>query len=382
MDNKKKKLLRITTVSLSLNSLLKGQLAFLNQYYEVVGVASNKDFIDLVAQREGVRTIEIKMKREISVWDDLKSLYLLVNLFRKEKPYIVHANTPKGSLLSMIAAWLTKIPHRIYTVTGLRFETTSGRFRNLLIWMERVTCWCATKVIPEGEGVKKTLLKEKITGKPLKVILNGNINGVDINYFRRTPELEAQSDGIIEKEKFTFCFVGRLVKDKGIHELVQAFLWVNSLYRDTRLLLVGKLERELDPLKCEIEKEILENTSIKYVGYQSDIRPYLIASDVFTFPSYREGFPNVLLQAGAMGLPAIVTDINGSNEIVKDGVNGIIIPPKSEKRLIDAMLMFYENRNDEIRKMSANARSNIVERFEQRKVWEAILKEYQLLDLK
>ena len=138
MASAKQKLIRLTTISGSLNDLLKGQLRFLSDYYEVVGVASDKGTGRLkeVSEREGVRCIDIPMHREISLLNDVKSLWKLIRLFKREKPYIVHANTPKGSLLAMVAAWIVRVPHRIYTVTGLRFETATGSFRRLLILME------------------------------------------------------------------------------------------------------------------------------------------------------------------------------------------------------------------------------------------------------
>ena len=142
MASAKQKLIRLTTISGSLNDLLKGQLRFLSDYYEVVGVASDKGTGRLkeVSEREGVRCIDIPMHREISLLNDVKSLWKLIRLFKREKPYIVHANTPKGSLLAMVAAWIVRVPHRIYTVTGLRFETATGSFRRLLILMEKITC--------------------------------------------------------------------------------------------------------------------------------------------------------------------------------------------------------------------------------------------------
>lgn len=376
----KKKLIRITTISLSLEILLKGQLSYLNKYYELIGVASGMESLDIVKKREGIRVINVPMRREISIFSDLCSLYKLIILFHEEKPFIVHANTPKASLLSMVAAWITRIPHRVYTVTGLRFETATGNYRKLLIMMEKITCWCATTVIAEGKGVKNTLLHEKITKKPLKVILNGNINGVDSHYFCPTVEIRQQAMIIRKKDFYTYCFVGRLVKDKGINELIYAFIRLNKLYPNTHLLLVGTFEDKLDPLFPEIKKIIEKDSSISFVGYQSDIRPYLAASDVFVFPSYREGFPNAVLQAGAMGLPAIVTDINGCNEIILNNINGEIIPPKDKERLFLAMKGFYENQK-RVQKMANSSRSMIIERYEQKNVWEAILKEYQSFEL-
>lgn len=375
----KKKLFRIATISMSLDVLLKGQLRFLSNHFEIVGVASGRQELNRVSQREGIRAINIPMSREISLWQDLQSLVLLISLFIKERPYIVHANTPKASLLSMMAACITRVPHRIYTVTGLRFETATGNFRKLLIAMEKVTCWCATKVIPEGEGVKKTLMREKITDKPLKVILNGNINGVDTQYYDRTTHVNLLASEIKEKNKFTFCFVGRLVRDKGINELVSAFVRLYKENADVRLILVGAFEKELDPVLPETEWQILNHPAISFVGFQQDVRPFFAASNALVFPSYREGFPNVVLQAGAMGLPSIVTDINGCNEIVKEGENGIIVPPRDMEKLYGAMKYFVDHSNVEVAEMAKKARPYIIERFEQHKVWEALLAEYESL---
>lgn len=382
-SNRTKKLIRLTTVSGSLNVLLKGQLSFLSNYFEVIGVASDFGTGDLgvVSSREGLRTIDIQMHREISLLNDVNSLWRLIQLFRKERPYIVHANTPKGSLLAMMAAWITYVPHRIYTVTGLRFETTTGWFRWLLITMERITCWCATKVIPEGEGVKSALIRNGITKKPLKVILNGNINGVDVGHYSCLAEVSERVESIRgEGNAFNFIFVGRLVKDKGINELVRAFLKLSNAYSDVRLYLVGDLENELDPLDKDVKSSMEREKAIVAWGFQSDVRPFFAASDVLVFPSYREGFPNVVLQAGAMELPSIVTDINGCNEIIQDGVNGRIIPSRDEEALYEAMKWMYEHRDAEVKEMAKRARPMIVERYEQHKVWEALLEEYRSLE--
>lgn len=375
----KNKLIRITTISTSLNILLKGQFSFLNQHYEVLAIASGTEGLREIAMREGIRTIEVDMKREISLTNDLKSLLSLIKIFYKEKPYIVHANTPKASLISMIAAWITKVPHRIYTVTGLRFETATGKFRWLLITMERITCWCATKVIPEGDGVKKTLVQNKITNKPLHKILNGNINGIDLEHYNRTSNVMHQAS-LMKNKGFTFIFIGRMVKDKGINELINAFVRLCTVNNCVHLLLVGPFEKDLNPIFPETERIILSHPNITYTGFQKDVRPYFAAADALVFPSYREGFPNVVLQAGAMGLPSIVTDINGCNEIIIEGENGMIIPPKDENALYKAMKYFVNHQNDKVREMAMNARPMIAERYEQHKVWEALLKEYQSLN--
>ena len=147
--NRKPKLLRVTTSDVSLDTLIKGQMKFLSSEFEVVGVSNNTGLLQKVAEREGIRVVEIPMHREISLVADVKCLWMLYRLFRKEKPEIVHANTPKGSLLSMVASWAARIPNRLYTVTGLRYQGASGKFKSLLMMMECISCYCATKVILE-----------------------------------------------------------------------------------------------------------------------------------------------------------------------------------------------------------------------------------------
>lgn len=373
----KKKIIRISTVPISLDLLLKGQLKMLAEEWEVVAVSSPGKELERVAIREGVRTVAVPMERKISPIKDLISLFRLVKLFHKEKPTMVHSLTPKAGLLAMIAAWLCRVPVRIHTFTGLVFPTAKGIKQKILIATDRLTCRCATFINPEGEGVKRDLTKYHITEKPLNIIGNGNISGIDLETFSRSEKIMDAAEKIRKEGLTTFCFVGRIVSDKGINELVAAFEELHEKYPATRLLLVGTLE-DSDPLKQETLVAINNNQAIEFAGWQTDIRPYLAASDIFVFPSYREGFPNVVLQAGAMGLPAIVTDINGSNEIIKEGVNGTIIEPRDKEQLKNAMERVLTD--EKLRKkFASNARAVIASRYEQKKMWEALRAIYRSL---
>lgn len=405
----KKKLLRVTTSDISLNALIKGQLKFMNQYYDVVALSNNTGLLDKVAQRERVRTIEVPMKREISLEDDIRCLFQLIRVFKKEKPFIVHANTPKGSLLSMAAAWLCRVPHRIYLVTGLRYQGTTGLFRFLLMSMERLSCFFANKVIPEGQGVLHALQADHITGKPLQIVLNGNINGIDtaffskeatIEYLKQLPvdndlggledvsspeaaQLSLRKHLDISDNDYLFVFIGRIVKDKGMKELVGSLKALSNdkaladRIKCPKVLLVGTFE-DGDPLDPEDENFLRKSENVKLVGWQSDVRPFILAADALVFPSYREGFPNAPMQAGAMEIPSIVTDINGCNEIIKDGLNGKIIQPRNTTALTNAMkwLLTHE---EEGRRMAKNARKMIQDRYEQERVWNALLETYRNL---
>lgn len=379
----KKIIIRTSTIPDSLNVLLKGQLNFINNQkeYEIIAVSGQGKSLNEVCKREGVKVVSIDFERQISIFKDLVSLYNLWVLFKKEKPSIVHSITPKAGLLSMVAAYLANVPIRIHTFTGLVFPSKTGVLNYVLILMDRILCFCATNIYPEGNGVKNDLIKYQITQKSLKVLANGNINGIDTTFFNPMQfsyveitnlknELEIQNDD------FVFIFVGRLVKDKGINELINAFSKIKS--SNVKLVLVGEYEHDLDPLFEETINEIEKNPNIISVGFQSDVRPYFAISNCLVFPSYREGFPNVVMQAGAMGLPSIVSDINGCNEIIEEGINGTIIPSKDIEALFCSMQKII---NDEMwrNQLASNARDKIVSRYEQQLVWDAILNEYKSL---
>ncbi|CAM4228715.1 glycosyltransferase family 4 protein [Zobellia roscoffensis] len=380
----KRKLFRIAAAPGSLAVLLKGQLRFMNEHYEVSAIASEGEQHQTIRETEGINTIVVNIDRRINILADLKSLYKLYTLFRKEKPFIIHSITPKAGLLSMVAGYLAGVPNRLHTFTGLVFPTQTGMMKKMLIFFDRIICYCATNIYPEGQGVKNDLIKYKITKKPLQIIGHGNVNGIDLSHF--DPEIypqnkqnEIRESLNIQQPDFVWTFVGRIGFDKGIEEMVNSFTKMQKHSKNSKLLLVGPYEKDMDPLPFSIEKEIEENDSIISAGWQQDVRPYFAISNIFVFPSYREGFPNVLLQAGAMGIYSIVTDINGSNEIIENGVNGTIIPVRDSNALTEAMLNClentskHENHNKEYRQL-------IAKKYNQEYVWSEQLKEYQLLD--
>lgn len=370
------KLIRITTIPSSMQTLLKGQLRCMSQYYEVIGVSSNGTCFDEMIKEQNIRGVKVDMTRQITPVADLKALFRLVRLFLKEQPGIVHTHTPKAGTLGMLAAWITRVPCRLHTVAGLPLLVATGKKRILLNWVERLTYACATKVYPNSFVMKQVIIDNHLAKESkLKVIANGSSNGIDTAFFSLDASFDRREK---EADVFTFCFVGRIVKDKGINELIHAF---TKLYQENdkiRLLLVGPFEKHLDPILPDVEEQILDHPAIHFMDWQSDVRPFLAASDALVFPSYREGFPNVVMQAGAMGLPSIVTDINGCNEIIVSGKNGVIIPPKDEQALYEAMFWFLAH-PDKVEEMAANARPMIASRYDQKIVWEALLAEYKTL---
>lgn len=374
------KIIRATTVPQSLDTFCRGLLKILNEKYEVVALSSPGKEMKAIAEREGVRTIVVPMERHISPWKDLVALYRMIKVFRQERPMMVHSMTPKAGLLCMIAAWWTHVPVRVHTFTGLVFPTSKGLQRKLLMLTDSITCRCATHVIPEGEGVKRDLLDYGITKKPLRVLGFGNVMGVDMNYFSRRQEVMERARQLRDDSCFTFLFVGRIVRAKGINELCKAFNQLSRENKSVRLLLVGPREDKLDPVSEDSLRMIESNPAITYVGevLGEDLLSYYAAADCFVFPSYREGFPNTVLEAGAMGLPSIVTDINGSREIIVENENGYIIPPQDSDALLAAMCrMMSDSRRCTY--MASHARNMIGCRFEQGFVRQCLFDFYDVI---
>ena len=371
----KPKIIRACTVPMSV-IFVTGMLPKLQERYEVVLLSSPGQELDDAERQYGVRGIRVPMERHISFGHDLVSLCRLVYVLLREKPAMVHSMTPKAGLLCMIAAWLSRVPVRVHTFTGLVFPAAAGLKRKILMLTDILTCACATHVIPEGEGVKNDLLRNGITKKPMKVLGYGNVRGVDMVRFDRRPEVMTLAQEIRKDDVFTFIFVGRIVKDKGINELCQAMEMLSGI-APVRLLLVGPYEDDLDPILQQSKDIIENNSSIEYLGSKlgDELLAYYAASDCFVFPSYREGFPNTVLEAGAMGLPCIVTDINGSREIIVQGENGVIISPKDADALYNAMLDLIRNKSGRER-MAANARRMIASRYEQDFVRKCLLDYY------
>lgn len=386
----KNKLIRITTVPISLDKLLGRQLTFMNGHFDITAVSADEQELKRVAAKYGVKHYHVEMTRAITPFKDLAAVWKLYRFLKKENPEMVHSHTPKAGLVGMMAAYFAGVPVRMHTVAGLPLLEAKGLKRQVLNLVEKITYAFATKVYSNSFAMRDIIVKEGFCapGK-LKVLGNGSSNGIDTDYFSRaavpavTKTTLRKELGISETD-FVFIFVGRLVGDKGINELVTAFKNLNlnlNLSRSLslskgKLLLVGPLETALDPLLPETLKEIESNPNIMTVGFQEDVRPYFAISHALAFPSYREGFPNVVLQAGAMELPSIVTDINGCNEIIEEGKNGLIIPVKDAAALQQAMeKMVIDIENYHL--MKDHARPLIESRYRQEVVWQALLEEYQ-----
>ena len=379
---KKIKIVRVTTIPLAFEKLLENQLSFLKSFYDVIAVSSDEKKLKKFAKSQGVKWYSIEMTRKITPIIDLISLFKMYFFIRREKPDIIHTHTPKAGVIGMFAAYIANVPIRLHTVAGLPLLETTGIKRIILNFVEKLTYKFSTKIYPNSYGLKEIILKNNFTFKnKLKIIGNGSSNGIDTNYFNSDLISKEQNQILrsnlkIEKNDFVFIFIGRIVGDKGINELVEAFNLFSKETSKTKLLLVGNFEDELDPISKSSKNIISNNDKIILAGYQNDVRPYFSISDVLIFPSYREGLPNVVLQAGAMGLPSIVSNINGCNEIIENNTNGLVIKVKCIDAIYDAMIKIT---SDKIlfNKLRLNSRDSIKIKYEREALWGMLLNEYE-----
>lgn len=361
----------VTTVPDTMAIILGGQPRHLAEQFGLSLVTSPGDLVARIEAQEGLPVSTVAMERGIHPLKDLVSIWRMIRTLRLQRPDLVHSYTPKAGLVTMLAAWLCRVPVRVHTFTGLIFPTASGLKQRVLIWVDRLICACATHIVPEGEGVKKDLEHYRITSKSLRVIGHGNIAGVDTGYFDPDNSEVGTAAQLLKKMlalepgSFVFCFIGRLNQDKGIAELFEAF---DALPAQAHLLLVGGLDKSA-PIPEALQTALETHPRVHSLGFMNDIRPALILSDVLVLPSYREGFPNVVLQAGAMGLPVIATDINGCNEVIEPGFNGWLVPARDAKALHQTMQSAMQTPEADLISMGKHARERIKARFERIEHW-------------
>lgn len=372
-----KKLIIITTVPMSLATLVKGQAKYLSSYFDVKLVTSFSEKNQEISKDEGVELKSIDMTRQITIIKDLKALIELYKYFKNQKPDIVYTFTPKAGLLGMMASFLSRVPVRIHNIVGMPLMEATGKKFILLKFIERLTYFFSTNLFCNSFGLKK-FINENLTKKDVKVIAQGSINGVDTEFFKNTKTLDEKElirDKFkIDKKDFVITFVGRIVKDKGINELIEAFVNLSKKYNNLKLLLVGDYEEHLNPIKNENKILIDSLDSIITVGFQNDIRDFLSITDLFVLPSYREGLPNSLIEAGSFGIPLLATNINGCNEIIDDGITGILVEKKSAKKLEEAIDKLLEDK-ELYNSIKLKVRDRIIEKYEQKYFWNELKNE-------
>jgi len=381
-----KKLVWVTTVAQSMG-LFRGQLNYLSKYFDLTFVASNENNSTELSDRgmqEGIDVHEIPMKRDISLFDDIMSLCRFIRYFGKVKPDAVHGNTPKGALLAMVAALLTGVKTRIYMCHGLRYQGCTSIKKKILVFMERMTCYCATHVLCVSDGVRNTLADDRIcSSSKSQVIGFGSCNGININSFDPSAYSVEKKDRLrsqygIKEDEFLFIYMGRIVKDKGVNEMVEAFIRYRKDNSKVRLMILGVFEDKLNPVDRYTTEIVKGNKEgVVYCGRQSDVKPFLAVSQCLLLPSYREGFGLVLMEAGAMGLPVISSDIIGCNNVVTKE-NGLLVPPRDVEGLYQAMKTMVADKKL-YHYFSVSTRQSIIDRFEQKKLWKKFLDFYQTI---
>ncbi len=361
---------------------LRGQPSYMNNNgFEVIMISSDGIELPQTLLNETCKHIVVPMTRKITPWQDLKCIAQLVKIFKKEKPAIVHTETPKAGLLGMIAAKLCGVKVRIQTVAGLPLMVEKGLKLWVLEWIEKITYACATNVWPNSNSLKEFICKHNFTSiKKIKVIGKGSSNGVNTERFCKA-NLDA---AILEDVKKTISyndknnyilFIGRLVLDKGIVELVNVFKKLQAQNANLKLILAGQYEPELDPLPNYIEEEILSNKNILHINWTDKVEYYMALANYFAFPSYREGFPNVLLEAAAMELPIICSRIAGNVDIVTDNETGLIFESMNEQALEDK-LIFAINEPLQMKVMAKKLFETITTIYKRELFWKSMQAEY------
>ncbi len=377
-------LVRITTVPFSLG-FIHGQPALLRSLgFCVHVITSPGDRLDQFAVEETVIPHAIPMQRRITPLRDIVALFRIYRTLCKVRPSIVHTHSPKAGLLGSLAAWLARVPVRIHTVHGLPMMTASGMKRRILRWCEKITCRCACQVLAVSNSLRKVVVHEGIcpTAK-IKVLLSGSSRGVDAlgqfhpGRWSDTSRRDIRQKLGIPPDALVLGFVGRVVRDKGMDELAAAWQTLLQQFPTLHLLVVGPLESE-DPVPADVLALFQSDPRIHLVGETRDTSPLFAAMDVFTLPSYREGLPVVLLEASAMELAIVATQIPGCVDAVVDGVTGTLVPQRNAQALADAIAAYLRD-PDLRRKHGLAGRQRVLAEFRQEAIWQAIYDEYARL---
>ena len=369
---------------MSAEFLMRGQPAFMReQGFDVTLITSPNESLAGIAEREGITIIPIPIVREMSPLRDLVSLWRLCRELRRLKPDIVNAGTPKAGLLGNLAAWLCRVPVRIYTLRGLRLETARGLKGRLLSLTERIAAACAHQVIAVSHSLRDAFVARGLTSVGKTTVLrHGSSNGVNFERFqfksaqwRQVEELRTQWN--IPDEELVIGFVGRLTRDKGLPELLTAFERVLPKFPEARLMLIGGVEAG-DPLPAEVWQRLQSHPNVILTGPIKEVALYYGLFDLFAFPSHREGFPNVPLEAAAAGIPIVGFRATGTIDAVHDGKTGTLVELGDIDGLVFAMTRYLQY--PFWRKQHGEAgRKRAGRDFRREDIWQSLVENYRSL---
>lgn len=376
----KKKLIVGITVPGSVG-LLKGQMKYFGDAgYDSYLLTQHDERSLAYCISEGCKPLNVMIAREISLWQDMKTLFSLVRLFRKVKPDVVNMGTPKMGMLGMMAAWWCRVPNRIYTCRGFRYEHEHGLLKKVLMSCEWLSGACAQKIICISPSVKALGIKDKLFNESKCVIINkGSSNGIDSEYFNKANVLQEETDKLRSElgleDFFVYGFLGRVIDRKGIKELYEAFCRIYEKDNNNRLLIVGPWDLGQISDKTLYDK-MNSHPGIVMPGRTDNVPLYLSVMDIFTLPAWWEGFGNVVVQAANMGLPVIGSTGTGVVDAVCDGFNGINVESKNVDALYDAMVLLKDN--DELREKFAKNGPVWGQNFKSEVIWQGMDELYKM----
>lgn len=375
------RLVHVVTVPWSL-FFFRGQARSMREHgFDVTIVASPGDQLGRFAADEGVAARPVPLARSIAPHRDVVSIVRLAKALRQLRPDIVHAHTPKGGLIGMIAAWLIRAPVRIYHIRGLPYMTTPGWRGRALKWTEWISCRLAHRVFCVSHSIRDVAVSDGLCPPDkITVFLGGSGNGVDASG-RFDPTRYPDRDRVATREALgigaddlVIGYVGRLVRDKGVEELARAWRDLREHVPNAHLLLVGPEEAK-DAIAAETLAGFLADPRVHLTGDVDDAAPYYALMDVVTLPTYREGFPNVPLEAAAMRLPVVATNVPGCTDAVEDGETGTLVPPRDVDALRDAIARYLDD--PKLREThGAAGRDRVLRLFRQEDIWRATREEY------